>query len=57
MPEQLLRQLQVLLRRTLMTYDSFGNLVASSGSLVNSFRYAGREFDAETSLYYYRAKL
>ena len=39
------------------TYDSFGNLVASSGSLVNSFRYTGREFDAETSLYYYRAKL
>ena len=38
------------------TYDSFGNLVASSGSLVNSFRYAGREFDLETSIYYYRAR-
>jgi RHS repeat-associated protein len=38
------------------TYDSFGNLVASSGSLVNSFRYTGREFDTETSLYYYRAR-
>lgn len=38
------------------TYDSFGNTVASSGSLVNSFRYTGREFDTETSLYYYRAR-
>ena len=38
------------------TYDSFGNLVASSGSLVNSFRYTAREFDAETNLYYYRAR-
>ena len=38
------------------TYDSFGNLVASSGSLVNSFRYTGREFDTETSLYFYRAR-
>ena len=37
-------------------YDSFGNLVASSGSIVNSFRYTGREFDAETNLYYYRAR-
>src|SRR5208337_5413513 len=38
------------------TYDSFGNLVTSSGNLVNSFRYTGREFDTETSLYYYRAR-
>jgi RHS repeat-associated protein len=38
------------------TYDSFGNLVASSGSLVNNFQYTGREFDSETSLYYYRAR-
>ncbi len=38
------------------TYDSFGNTVATSGSLVNSFQYTGREFDAETSLYYYRAR-
>jgi YD repeat-containing protein len=27
------------------TYDSFGNVVASSGSLVNSFQYTGREFE------------
>ena len=38
------------------TYDSYGNLTASTGSLVNSFRYTGRESDAETGLYYYRAR-
>ncbi len=38
------------------TYDSFGNIVATTGSIVNSFRYTGREFDTETSLYYYRAR-
>ncbi len=38
------------------TFDSFGNLTASSGSLTNPFRYTGREFDPETSLYYYRAR-
>jgi len=38
------------------TYDSFGNLAASTGSLVNSFRYTGREFDSEIGLYYYRAR-
>jgi len=38
------------------TYDSFGNIVATTGSLTNSFRYTGREFDPETSLYYYRAR-
>ena len=38
------------------TYDSFGNTIATSGSIVNNFRYTGREWDAETSLYYYRAR-
>jgi RHS repeat-associated protein len=38
------------------TYDSFGNQTASSGSLTNFFRYAGREFDTETGLYYNRAR-
>jgi RHS repeat-associated protein len=38
------------------TYDSFGNVVASSGSLVNSFRYTGREFDTETNLQFSRAR-
>jgi RHS repeat-associated protein len=37
-------------------YDSFGNLTASTGSITNSFRYTGREFDSETNLYYYRAR-
>jgi RHS repeat-associated protein len=38
------------------TFDSFGNQTASSGSLTNPFRYAGREFDLETNLYFYRAR-
>jgi RHS repeat-associated protein len=38
------------------TYDSFGNLTNSSGSLTNFFRYTGREFDTESNLYDYRAR-
>ena len=38
------------------TYDSFGKLTASSGSLVNPFQYTARESDSETGLYYYRAR-
>lgn len=38
------------------TYDSFGNVTASSGSLTNPFQYTGRESDPETGLYYYRAR-
>ena len=38
------------------TFDSFGNLTASSGSLTNPFQYTGRESDPETGLYYYRAR-
>lgn len=38
------------------SFDSFGKLTTASGSLTNSFQYAGREFDAETGLYYYRAR-
>jgi RHS repeat-associated protein len=37
-------------------YDSFGNLSASSGATVNPFRYTGQQFDAETGVYYYRAR-
>jgi RHS repeat-associated protein len=37
-------------------YDGFGNLVASTGSLVNPFQYTGRDFDSETGLRYYRAR-
>jgi RHS repeat-associated protein len=38
------------------TYDSFGNLTTSAGSLINPFHYTGREFDTETGLYFYRAR-
>ena len=39
------------------TYDSFGKLSGSTGTLINPFQYTGREFDAETGSYYYRARL
>lgn len=38
------------------TYDTFGNLAASAGSVVNPFRYTAREWDSETALYYHRAR-
>jgi RHS repeat-associated protein len=38
------------------TYDSFGKLTASTGSITNRFQYTAREFDAESGLYYYRAR-
>jgi len=38
------------------TFDSFGKTMASSGSLTNPFQYTARELDAETNLYYYRAR-
>src|SRR5438309_5310835 len=38
------------------TFNSFGKQTASTGSLVNSFQYTGRESDPETGLYYYRAR-
>ncbi len=38
------------------TFDSFGNQIASSGSLTNPFQYTARESDPETGLYYYRAR-
>ena len=38
------------------TYDSFGNLTASSGSVTNPFQFTARDFDSETGLYYYRAR-
>jgi RHS repeat-associated protein len=36
------------------TYDSFGKVIGSTGSLVNPFQYTGRESDPETGLNYYR---
>ena len=41
---------------TTYTYDSFGKLTASTGSLVNPFRYTARESDTEVGLYYHRAR-
>jgi RHS repeat-associated protein len=41
---------------TTYTYDSFGKLTASTGTLINPFRYTGREFDLETGIYEYRAR-
>lgn len=37
-------------------FDSFGRQTASSGSVANPFRYAAREFDSETGLYFMRAR-
>jgi RHS repeat-associated protein len=37
-------------------YDSFGNVVNSTGTLSNPFQYTAREFDTETNLYFYRAR-
>ena len=37
-------------------YDSFGRIVEESGTIENPFTYTGREFDAESGLYFYRAR-
>jgi RHS repeat-associated protein len=36
------------------SFDSFGTLTASTGTLTNPFQYTGREFDSETGLFYNR---
>jgi RHS repeat-associated protein len=38
------------------TYDGFGKLTASTGTLTNPFQYTGRELDSETGIYFYRAR-
>jgi RHS repeat-associated protein len=38
------------------TFDSFGNMTGSGGSLTNPFQFTGREFDTGTSVYYYRRR-
>ena len=38
------------------TFDAFGKLTASTGTLKNPFQYTGRDADSETGLYYYRAR-
>lgn len=37
-------------------YDAYGNITSSTGSAHNPFLFTGREYDAETGLYYYRAR-
>ncbi len=37
-------------------YDSFGNIANQNGNIENPFTYNGREYDAETGLYFYRAR-
>ena len=37
-------------------YDAFGRIVAETGTLENPYAYTGREFDAESGLYFYRAR-
>jgi RHS repeat-associated protein len=38
------------------TFDSFGIQTGSSGTMTNPFQYTARESDAETNLYYFRAR-
>ena len=38
------------------TFDAFGKLTTSTGTLPNPFQYTGRESDLETGVYYYRAR-
>ena len=37
-------------------YDAFGNLLKSTGSTANNYRYCGEQFDETTGLYYLRAR-
>jgi len=38
------------------SYDSFGKLLSSTGTLTNPFQFTGREFDSETGIYEYRMR-
>jgi RHS repeat-associated protein len=38
------------------TYDNYGRVISSTGSLTNPFQYTGREFDSETGLLFNRAR-
>jgi RHS repeat-associated protein len=38
------------------TYDAFGNLTATTGSIANPLRFAGQYVDLESGLYYLRAR-
>lgn len=38
------------------TFDAYGNLTASTGTITNPIRFAGEYWDAESGLYYLRAR-
>jgi len=37
-------------------YDAWGNLIEQTGTVANPYTYTGREVDAESGLYHYRAR-
>jgi RHS repeat-associated protein len=37
-------------------YDAFGNLLHSTGTTLNNYRFAGEQFDSDLNLYYNRAR-
>jgi RHS repeat-associated protein len=38
------------------TYDAFGNILTTTGSTPNNFKFAGEQFDPDLGLYYNRAR-
>ena len=38
------------------SYDAYGTILESPGTVEQPYTYTGREFDAESGLYYYRAR-
>lgn len=38
------------------TYDAFGTVIGMTGAMPNEYLYAGERFDAETGMYYLRAR-
>jgi len=38
------------------TYDSYGSLIASTGTVTNPLRFAGEYLDSESAMYYLRAR-
>jgi RHS repeat-associated protein len=39
------------------TYDAYGNIQNQTGTIRQPFNFTGREFDSETGLYFYRARM
>ena len=39
------------------TYDSYGNIHGQTGYISQPFTFTGREYDDETGLYFYRARM